>query len=137
MRLWQLCFVRPSILVPHSWEDWHLKRRSERCKKNWMTLTVTHWLLHHQVTVELQGTMGKFVQLSTQIKTYRNCRGGKWGVGEGFEYVSVCLWKPRFSRRSRCFKACKKQKVKGCLNYLRLKAKLLPAYRTWLSGFLP
>lgn len=51
-----------------------------------MTLTVRHWLLHHHVTLEFQGSMGKFVQLSTQIRTYRNCRGGWW-----WEALRVCV----------------------------------------------
>lgn len=51
-----------------------------------MTLTVRHWLLHHHVTLEFQGSMGKFVQLSTQIRTYRNCREGWW-----WEALCVCV----------------------------------------------
>lgn len=53
-----------------------------------MTLTVRHWLLHHHVTLEFQGSMGKFVQLSTQIRTYRNCREGWWWW---WEALCVCV----------------------------------------------
>lgn len=61
-------------------EEIGILKGDQKGVKDWMTLTVTHWLLHHRVTVEFQGSMGKFVQLSTQIRTYRNCRG-RWERG--------------------------------------------------------
>lgn len=37
--------------------------------------------------------MGKFVQLSTQIRTYRNCRGEGGGEGDALCFhVCVCVW---------------------------------------------
>lgn len=62
-------------------EEIGILKGDQKGVKDWMTLTVTHWLLHHRVTVEFRGSMGKFVQLSTQIRTYRNCRGGGGGGG--------------------------------------------------------
>ena len=105
-----------------------------------MTLTVTHWLLHHHVTVEFQGSMGKFVQLSTQIRTYRNCGGGLCVC------VSVCpcvYTEIQVSLRTdRGLETCKKVVSHRVLTvaavlgeYLRLKEKLLPAYCTGLRWF--
>lgn len=78
-----------------------------------MTLTVTHWLLHHHVTVEFQGSMGKFVQLSTQIRTYRNCRGGWLCVCD-----HVCIRKHRFPRgQTECWKHTHTQKEHSHSSY--------------------
>lgn len=98
-------------------EEIGILKGDQKGVKDWMTLTVTHWLLHHRVTVEFQGSMGKFVQLSTQIRTYRNCRG-RWERGGGL-YVS--------------HRVLTVATVLG--EYLGLKEKLLPAYCTGLSWF--
>lgn len=98
-------------------EEIGILKGDQKGVKDWMTLTVTHWLLHHRVTVEFRGSMGKFVQLSTQIRTYRNCRGEV--VVGGFMCVSHSI--------NSCYCAGE---------YLGLEEKLLPAYSTGLSWFL-
>lgn len=68
------CFVRKPSRSHILEKIGILKRGSERCKPD-RPLTVTQQLLQHHVTVEFQGSMGKFVQLSTQIRAYRNSLG--------------------------------------------------------------
>lgn len=68
------CFVRKPSRSHILEKIGILKRGSERCKPD-RPLTVTQQLLQRHVTVEFQGSMGKFVQLSTQIRAYRNSRG--------------------------------------------------------------
>lgn len=84
-----------------------------------MTLRVTHWLLHHHVTVEFQGSMGKFVQLSTQIRTYRNCRG-RWERGASCVCVCVCpcvYMETQVSLRTdRTLETCEKKESKSSLS---------------------
>lgn len=67
-----------------------LRRGSERCEPEW-PLTVTQQLLHPHVTAELQGRMGKFVQLSTQIRAYRNCWGRR-EEGAFCVYACTCVY---------------------------------------------
>lgn len=77
--------------------------------------------------------MGKFVQLSTQIRTYRNCRGGGW-ERQGFECMHT-----QTLRGHTTLEMCKKNILRvlrfaaALGEYLGLKEKLLPAYYTGLS----
>lgn len=87
--------------------------------------------------------MGKFVQLSTQIRTYRNCRGRWERRGVLCVCVSVCpcvYTEIQVSLRTdRRLETCKKEVSHRVLTvaavlgeYLGLKEKLLPAYCTGL-----
>lgn len=80
-----------------------LKRGSERCKPEW-PLTVTQQLLHHHVTVEFQGSMGKFVQLSTQIRAYRNSQGRREKGGFLCECAHMCVYRNPEDREHRTLK---------------------------------
>lgn len=144
------CALWGCLFWSHILEEIGILKGDQKGVKDWMTLTVTHWLLHHHVTVEFQGSMGKFVQLSTQIGTYRNCRG-RWE--RGALYVCVCVHAHvvfevhMLLRTDRTLETCIKKKGKKrekqyltvapvLGEYLGLKEKLLPAYCTGLSWFL-
>lgn len=121
------CFVRKPSRSHILEKIGILKRGSERCKPD-RPLTVTQQLLQHHVTVEFQGSMGKFVQLSTQIRAHRNSRGrGEKGV---FLCVACTCVYTEILRTENTKKELF-QTAPG--EYLWLKQKLLPAYCAGLS----